>query len=135
MNHNYYNTFIEVADDCSALVSEVPQLKGEKKTIALIHFELIAEHPYEYTQEEVLFETYARTHNIPDADREAEREKFFSKGQPCLRTSPLGKRYGWGIHHDAEGKVALFPRESPEYEHFTRAEGVQHLKAMRSKRA
>ena len=135
MNHNYYNTFIEVADDCSAPLAEVPPLKGDKATVAVIHFELIAEHPYAYTQEDILFETYARTHAIPDSEREAERAKFFSKGQPCLRTSPLCKRYGWGFHHDAEGRVALYPRGSAEYEQFASADEVKHLKGMRSKRA
>ncbi len=135
MNHNYYNTFIEVADDCSAPAAEVPPLKGDKPTVAVIHFELIAEHPYAYTQEDILFETYARTHAVPESEREAEREKFFAKGQPCLRTSPLCKRYGWGLHHDAEGRVALYPRGSAEYEQFASTDEVKHLKGMRSKRA
>ncbi len=29
-------------------------------------------------------------------------QTFFSKGQPCLRASDLGKKYGWGIHSDSE---------------------------------
>ncbi|WP_298711512.1 DUF6157 family protein [Micrococcus sp. 2A] len=37
------------------------------------------------------------------------REAFFAKSQACLRASPLGKRHGWGLHHDAEGRVALVP--------------------------
>ncbi len=116
-------------------MAEVPPLKGGKPTIAVIHFELIAEHPYAYTQADILFETYARTHAIPDSEREAERTKFFEKGQPCLRTSPLCKRYGWGLHHDAEGRVALYPRGSAEYEQFVSGDEVKHLKGMRSKRA
>ncbi|MFP3836102.1 DUF6157 family protein, partial [Chryseobacterium sp. SIMBA_028] len=60
--------------------------------------------------------------------------KFFSKGQPCLRTSPLSKRYGFGIHHDSEGKVALFPVESKDYQTFLNDDSITKVKAMRSKR-
>jgi hypothetical protein len=38
-----------------------------------------------------------------------------SKGHPHLHVSPLAKRYGWGIHNNAEGKIALIAVESPEY--------------------
>jgi hypothetical protein len=63
------------------------------------------------------------------------RERFFSKGQACLRSSPLSKRYGWGTHHDAEGRVALYPVGSAEYERLRTDESLEHLTAMRSKRA
>ncbi|MGN7760701.1 DUF6157 family protein [Paenibacillus sp. 22594] len=31
----------------------------------------------------------------------------------------MPKRYGWGIHYNREGKIALYGKESPEYDHFT----------------
>jgi len=46
------------------------------------------------------------------------REQFFSKEQSCLRTSPLTKIYGFGIHFDGHGKVAIYGMETPEYEKF-----------------
>lgn len=64
----------------------------------------------------------------------AAREAFFSKGQPCLRSSPLAKRYGFGIHCDAEGRVALVPLGSAEYRAFLEDKGVKKIKAMRSGR-
>lgn len=30
----------------------------------------------------------------------------------------LPKKYGWGIHFNSEGKMALVPMESAEYQHF-----------------
>ncbi|MEI7025361.1 DUF6157 family protein [Paenibacillus sp. y28] len=33
--------------------------------------------------------------------------EFFSKPKACLRTSPLVKKYGWGLGFDAAGKIAL----------------------------
>lgn len=132
---NYYDTFIEIAGDCPASAAVVPEPKGEKKTMPVLQYEMIANNPYKYTQEDILFETYADYNEIPAADRPAERQKFFSKGQACLRASSLGKRYGWGIHSNTEGKVALYPMGSKEYQELATNPKIKHLKAMRSKRA
>ena len=132
---NYYNTFIEVAEDCPVRVAQIPEAKGNAKTIPVLQYEMIANHPYTYTQEDVLFEVYALRNQIPEEQRQSARETFFDKGQPCLRTSSLGKRYGWGIHHDQQGKVALYAVESDEYKRFMNDTGIQHIKAMRTSRA
>ncbi|WP_392392021.1 DUF6157 family protein [Paenibacillus senegalensis] len=132
---NYYSTFIEVAEDCPVTAAEIPVSKKEKKTVPVLQYELIAHHPYVYTQEDVLFEVFARRNNIPEEQRPLEREKFFSKGQPCLRASSLGKRYGWGIHCDSEGKLALYAVESKEYQLLKQDASLKHIKAMRSSRS
>jgi hypothetical protein len=49
--------------------------------------------------------------------------------------SPLAKRYGWGIHNDGEGKVALVAIDSPEYERLMKDPRTTKLKAFRSSRA
>ena len=132
---NYVDTFIEVADDCPVQAASAPALKGEKKTIPVLQYEMIARHPYQYTQEDVLFETYAEYNQIPAAHRPTERPQFFAKEHPCLRSSALGKRYGWGIHSDANGKVALYAWESEDYQRLAGDPTLKHLKALRSKRA
>lgn len=131
---NYVETFIEVAEDSPAGHAVEPPARDEP-TIAQLHYELISTQPYALTSDDVVFETYARRAGVPDGERDAARTAFFSKGQPCLRSSPLGKRYGWGIHHDAEGRVALYPQESAEYARLAADADVAHTKAMRSKRA
>ena len=138
---SYVDSFITVAEDCPVPRSVVPQAKSEKKkSIAAIQYELLADAPYVYTQEDVLFQTYVRHKGIPLTDLEARgdalREEFFSKLQPCLRTSPLARKYGWGFHFDRAGKVALYPRESTEYQSFANGErgGPKVLKAFRSRR-
>lgn len=131
---NDYNTFISVSEDCPVAVAEIPQAKKGSKTVPVLHYEIMANHPYEYTQMDVLFEVHARRNGIPEADRQGEREKFFSKGQPCLRTSSLGKRYGWGIHHNEQGKVALYAIESDEYQSLINDPSLKQVKAMRSSR-
>jgi len=133
-DHNSYDTFIEVADDCPVAAAEIPKAKGDAKTVPVLQYEMIANHPYRYTQEDVLFEVYAIRNDIKEEEKQAAREKFFSKGQPCLRTSSLGKRYGWGIHNDAQGRVALYAIESDEYKKFMNDASLKHVKAMRASR-
>jgi hypothetical protein len=134
VDHQYYSTFIAIAEDCPATAAEVPTSKGDKKSVAELHYEMIAA-PYRYTQEDVLFATYARDKDIDPADAEGERAHFFSKGQACLRASALGKRYGWGLHFNEHGQVALVAMDSPDYQRFLGDPSLKQLKAMRSKRA
>jgi len=132
---NYVNTFIEVAEDCPAGKAELPPKKGEKSTVANLHFDMVYDHPYRYTSDDVIFGTHALRQEIPKNEWPEARTIFFSKGQACMRSSPLAKRYGWGIHHDENSKVAIFPRESAAYTNFAKDKSLSHVKAMRSKRA
>lgn len=132
---NYAGTFIQVADDCPTDAAEQPPVGGRAPTVAALQHALMAEHPYEFTSDDVLFEVYATRQGIPAEERAGAREAFFAKDQPCLRSSPLGKRYGWGIHHDADSRVALVPLGSDEYQALAANPTVKQLKAMRSKRA
>ncbi|WP_192823506.1 DUF6157 family protein [Rufibacter sp. LB8] len=131
---NYYNTFIAVAEDCPVTVAQVPPQRGTEKTIANLQFELLEANPYRYTSDQVLFDIHARRQNISTLQQEAEREKFFSKGQACFRASALPKRYGWGVHANEEGKIALVPLGSEEYEKLAGDERLKVVRAMRSKR-
>lgn len=130
---NYIDTFIEVAEDCPIAHATEPPV-AEQPSIAAMHYRLIAEQPYARTSDDVIFETYALRNGFA-VDDSAARASFFSKGQPCLRSSPLGKRYGWDVHHDAEGRVALVPRDSAEYTALAADPALAHTRAMRSRRA
>ncbi len=131
---NYFNTFIEIAEDSPTESANIPAQKGENKTVANLQFDMIISHPYRYTSDDVLFHVFATKNNRTD-NLERERELFFSKGQPCFRASPLTKRYGWGLHNDGEGKIALYPAESVEYQQFLDNNDLKKVKAMRSKRS
>ena len=52
------------------------------------------------------------------AERPARRTPFFAQGRACLRASDLGRRYGWGIHADGQGRIALVGMETEEYAAF-----------------
>jgi hypothetical protein len=129
---NYIDTFIEVSEDCPAVCGEIPTSKGDKKSIAMLQYELLQKQPYTLTSDDVLFQIYAERHDLTPAEYEEARTGFFSKGQACLRASPLGKRYGFGVHSNSEGKVAIYARESAEYEQFVKDTTIKKVKAMRS---
>lgn len=130
---NYINTFIEVAEDCPVTHSQIPPEK-KIKTLANLQYEKLIKSPYQYTSDDIIFECYAHKNDITEGEREEARTLFFSKGQACLRCSPLAKKYGFGFHHNEEGKVAMFPVESEEYQNFLTDPSVKKTKAMRSKR-
>ncbi|MFT4166024.1 MAG: DUF6157 family protein [Microlunatus sp.] len=130
---NYVGTFIQVAEDCPVTSAEEPP-GGKRPTVATLQYALLAEHPYELTSDDVLFEVHALRNEVPDEGKASAREAFFAKDQACLRASPLGKRYGWGIHHDSQGRVALVPLGSDQYQALASDPSVKQLKAMRSRR-
>lgn len=131
---NYINTFIEVADDCPVHQSEIPQMTAEKKTVAQMQYEKISRHPYAYTSDDILFQVFADRNDLTKGEYREARAAFFSKGQACFRASPLTKRYGFGIHCNAEGKIALFGMETREYAEFLKDDSVKKVKAMRTSR-
>jgi len=105
---NYINTFILVADDSKAFVGAVPPDKDNIKSTASIQFELISNNPYKYVSDDVVLMVHAYRNDLIAEEYEKARAELFSKGQACLRSSPLTKRYGWGIHFNQEGKIALY---------------------------
>ena len=130
---NYQNTFIEIAEDCPIEKGAVPPEKNTGKTIANIQYDMISKNPYKYTSDDVLFQCYLIKNEIKGNDP-ALRKQFFSKGQPCLRASPLTKQYGWGIHYNDEGKIAMYGCETAEYKKLSKDSALKIIKAIRSKR-
>src|SRR5690606_13709427 len=111
-----------------------PPTQGSKKTVAEIQYDLIAQNPYKYTSDDILFQVFADRNNLEKAVHKQAREQFFSKGQPCLRTSPLTKTYGFGVHSNSDGKIAVFGMETPEYQKYIADTKIKKVKAMKSSR-
>ena len=132
---HYRNTLIEVAEDCPATAAEVPRIRNGKKTRPVLEYEMVVNHPYEYTADDIAFETYALLHDIPQSSWPEKRPEFLRKSHPRLRVSALAKHYGWGIHVNGDGKAALIAVESPEYTRLVNDPGTTKVKAFRSKRA
>jgi predicted phage gp36 major capsid-like protein len=135
---NTSNAFIGVAADCPASSGQIPPERSGKPTVATLQYTMIRNGPYKYTSDDVVFATSVAGRALgveaKQAERQKAREQFFSRGQACLRASALGKAFGWGVHSDAGGRVAIFAVDSSEYRRLAADPGIKQVKAMRSKR-
>lgn len=129
---NYKDTFIVISDDCPAATGEVPPIKENSKTIANLQFDLVSKNPYKFTSDDVLFQVYAERNDLTKGELKEAREKFFSKGQACFRVSTLTKRYGWGVHNDKDGKIAIYGCDTNEYKKFSKDKSLKVVKAMKT---
>ena len=137
---NYFNTFIAVAPDCQADQGVVLPDQANP-SVAAQTFDLIDGNSYQLTSDDVIFTVHADCNGIASPDRDDAREQFFAQDQACLRASDLGKRYGWGIHSDGQGRVALYSVDSDTYAALENGEDpedpdvtVTNVAAMRSSR-
>ncbi len=128
------DTFIRIADDSAAHMGTVPPVKGDERTIARLHYDILSEHPYEYDLDAFNFEVYCRKNHIQDHERSAFSDAFFSKNHPCMRASPLTKAYGFGAHYNTTGKIAIYPVDSVAYSKFLNDPDIRVEMAMRSRR-
>lgn len=132
MTTNYTEAFITVSPDSTATAGTTPTKAG---SIAQIQHELLTRRPYHYTSDDLLFEVHAIRQGIAAKDRKPARETFFAKPQACLRASPLVKQFGWGLHHDADAKVAAYGVGSETYRELSARADLKIVAGMRSKRA
>lgn len=136
MANMYFDTFIAVAEDSPTSVSKKPKVR-EKPTVAQMQYDMLVDHPFEFTMEDVLFEVWFRRqgaeHVAPD-EKLALREDFLSKPMACLRASPLSKSHGFGFAFDSDGRVALVPMESDAYRGYAARDDLAQTRAMASKR-
>lgn len=129
---NYTDTLILPAPDTRAETATAPS--SGKGTVAELQYARLAGNDYTWTSDDLLFDVHCARKGIPESDRAAERERFFGKGQPCLRTSPLAKTYGWALHFDADGRIALLPMDSPRVAELEADPAVTVRRAMKSSR-
>ena len=134
------NTFIQVSPDSTTTKAVIPEARDGKKTIQMIQYQLLMENPYSLTLNDLIFEIFVKRNNISSSDLELHKTtiwaELFVKPHPCMRASMLPKKYGWGVHYDAAGKIALHALESEKYQRLSAfGDGVQKVElAMRSKR-
>lgn len=128
---NYLDTLILPSPDCAAAAVDLPAKAG---SVAAMQHERMVASPYGLTSDDLIFGIFADRQGIADLERTAARIAFFSKGQPCLRASPLVKTYGWSIHHDEQGRIALVNPASDRFRDLVDHPSVVKLAGMRSKR-
>ncbi len=120
--------FIMAAEDCPRDRGTVPYSeKGQEPFLPLVTYEVLARHPYEYTEDELQREVHVARlgkDNFDPATRD-------------LKRNDLPKKWGWGIHYDEERRVSLVDSGTERYEQLAkRAEAQGKLdRALRNKRA
>lgn len=131
------DTFIQIAPDCPAADGMVPESNRDLKPFHVAQFEVLSRHPYRYTYAELLCEAHARQNGLKGAEcrRDGDLRQALLKKHPCPRTCALPKRFGWGIHVNGDGKLALHGCESDDYRRLAGDDKLQHVAALRSKRA
>lgn len=122
---NYRDTLITASPDSPVSAGTIPEKPG---TVAAVQHALLAE-PYAMTSDDLLFAAYRERGGDKD------RDTFFAKPQACLRASPLVKQFGWGVHHDGEGRIALLGMESADYRQLLDDPAVAKTPGMRRSRA
>lgn len=133
------NSFVTVSADCPARAGIIPATGGSMPTLPAIQYALLSAGPYRYDHEDLIWEVHRAHKDVLDGpDLAAAREHLLSRPHPCLRASALAKRYGWGAHYDAAGRIAIYGMESARYRELAASDGLAGLtvvQAMRSKRA
>lgn len=119
------NTLIIPSEDCPASESIIPVGKNKKNTIPVDWYENLISNAYKYTEREFRELIYFKirgdsTNKIDDYDS---------------RRSLLCKKYGWGIHIDGLGRLALCARGSKQFKELTSDPLVTKVRAFNAKRA
>lgn len=135
------NTFVLASPDCPVEYGIPPAVKeGAKPSVHALQYELLIKEPYRYTLDDLIYEVHVRHKGIPTDELTRDgvriRQELLAKSHPCMRASMLPKRYGWGVHYDADGRLALYGMETEAYSRFAAKEdpGVKVEYAMRNKR-
>jgi hypothetical protein len=128
---NYYDTLILPSPDTTAADAQVP---ARPETVAGMTYQRLLASPYALTSDDIIFGIQADRHAIPDDARGPARMEYFSRGQACLRSSPLVKTLGWALHHDGQGRVALVDPASEGFEQLMADDRVTKRPGLRSKR-
>src|SRR5216684_4628352 len=127
MATGYTNTFITIAPDCPTTESIPPT---NPASIAGLEYAVLTETPYGLTGEQLLFAVHLRHKRIDrDVDLDTVKDAFFSKPHACLRASMLPKRYGWGVHYDEKGRIALYGAETTDYRRFAACKSLKIIPA------
>lgn len=123
---NYTDTLITASSDSPVPAGKIPE---KPQTVAGIQYQLVSARPYALTSDDLLHAVHRARSGTKS------RDEFFAIPQACLRASPLIKQFGWGIHHDNDGRIALVGMETAEYRQLLDDPAVAKTPGMRNRRA
>ena len=113
---------ILIATKCSMKRGTKPVSNREQPTIAMHQYDVLTEMPYQLTYKQLKEEVHRTRRGKEFTDEQLETY--------MMKRSELCKIYGWGVHEDKNGKLALVGCETKEYRRLLRKPGVQRVKAL-----
>ena len=113
---------ILIATKCSMKRGTKPVSNREQPTIAMHQYDVLTEMPYQLTYKQLKEEVHRTRRGKEFTDEQLETY--------MMKRSELCKIYGWGVHEDKNGKLALVGCETNEYRRLVRKPGVQRVKAL-----
>jgi Family of unknown function (DUF6157)/T5orf172 domain len=113
---------IEVAEDYPNKYAQEPP-NGTSKTISRIEYELLIANPYKFTERELFYKVHVVHRNRPDLKIDSYN----------IKRSLLVQSFGWGLHRNNEGKLALVAIESDRYKELQ--ESIKRTKSYRKNKA
>lgn len=115
------NAFITISEDSDVDRSIIP---GPKRTIAKIKYEILIENPYKFTERQLFYEVHVVHRKRNDLKIDSYQ----------IKRSPLVQKFGWGIHADNEGRLALVAKESSIYSKLIANDNIKKIKAYKRKK-
>jgi hypothetical protein len=115
------NVLIQIAEDSLVDEGVIPE---KKETIVFVQYDELSKNPYRYTEDEF----QQQVHYVRRGKKGLKIDKY------DLRRSRLCKEYGWGIHIDRVGRVALVGCETQKYRDLGKNPLVNKVKAYRRKK-
>ena len=128
--YTYISTMSLVMEACAE--NKIP---AKADSIAGLQYVTLNNAPYQFDGDGLLVHVTAQRRDVPKDEYSDLKTEIFSKGQPCLRASPLVKRLGWAVHHDADEKVGLVAVGSDRFEELLTDARITKHTGMRNKRA
>jgi len=121
MPKDYRNVLIQVAEDCPVNKGVKPE---PENGIAYVGYDELSRNPYKYTE----LEFYKQVHHIRRNKPELKIETY------DIRRNALCKKYGWGVHINESGALALVGCETDKYKELLKNVMVDKVDAFRNRR-
>jgi hypothetical protein len=112
---------IKISEDSPTKKSLKPE---NENSVEAIKFDVLINHPYEYTEMEFFKEVHFNRRG----------KKHLKIETYSLKRLGLAKKYGWGVHINAEEKIAIVPCESEKYKILLNDHKVKISNAYRNKK-
>jgi Family of unknown function (DUF6157) len=127
----YENAFITLARDCPVAAGFVPR---KAMSIAGLEHALLIGDPYKHNASDLILAVHRRHKHVGDAEVDEFKAFLFAKSHVCMRLSMLPKRWGWGVHYNEQGRMALYGAETEEYQQFATRPDLRVMAARPSRR-